>query len=169
MTTVIVRCSPHVPQLPTTAASLGHPAAPYSPAPFCSLPPIPQVLYGLLQGILLVLLIINLIYHISFQPRLAVIGGSVALALPDLLHLLLVFVMVSAMLAVLLGVVYGYKLQPYATFSDALVNTVGNMIGISVDNGVLPDELWLVSRGLTMLVGVRACVQPLNPGGRSAF
>ena len=59
------------------------------------------MLYGLLQGIVLILLIINLVYHISFQPRLSVIGRSVLAVIPDLLHLLLVFMIVSAMQAVL--------------------------------------------------------------------
>ena len=59
------------------------------------------MLYELIQGILLVLLIINLIYHVSFQPRLAIIGGSLGAVLPDLMHLLLVFMIVSAMVAML--------------------------------------------------------------------
>ena len=96
---------------------------------------------------MLVLLLINLIYHISFQPRLAVIGGSVASAIPDLLHLLLVFLLISLMLAVIVCVVYGDKLPLYATFGDALVNIVGTMIGVRIDGGVLPSELWLVSAG----------------------
>ena len=54
---------------------------------------------------------------------------------------------VSLMLAVLVCVVYGYKLPLYATFSDALVNIVGTMIGVRIDGGVLPSELWLVRAG----------------------
>lgn len=59
--------------------------------PSCRLPSL------LLQSIVLFMLMVRLIHYCSFQPHLAVIGGALAAALPDVLALLLVSVVVVLM------------------------------------------------------------------------
>ena len=45
-----------------------------------------QVLYTLLQGILLIMLLIRLVSHIDFQPRLHIISGTLGAMLPDMVE-----------------------------------------------------------------------------------
>ena len=46
-----------------------------------------QVLYTLLQGILIIMFLIRLLSHIDFQPRLHIISGTLAAMLPDMVGL----------------------------------------------------------------------------------
>ena len=53
------------------------------------------------------MLFVRVIHLISFQPRLSVISGALALALPDLVHFALVLGVVLVMMASAANVVLG--------------------------------------------------------------
>ena len=42
-----------------------------------------DVAYGMLQGVVLIMIIIRWVHHTCFQPRLSLISGTLALAVPD--------------------------------------------------------------------------------------
>lgn len=67
------------------------------------------------------MLIMRLIHHLSFQPRLAVISGTLARMLPDLLNYAAVLVLVLTMLAALLTLVWGQEIGAVSNMNSALI------------------------------------------------
>ncbi|GFR49555.1 hypothetical protein Agub_g11601 [Astrephomene gubernaculifera] len=85
-------------------------------------------LYQTLQGIVLILLILRLIHHLSFQPRLSVISGTLARMIPDLANFMVVLLIILAMYAVLMLLLWGNVVPQLATMADALVWTLSYCI-----------------------------------------
>ena len=78
-----------------------------------------QVLYYMLQGIVLVMLLFRWIIHLSFQPRLSIIPGSILLMLPDMLHYLIVVLIIISMVAALACIVFGDRIATVATYGSS--------------------------------------------------
>ena len=78
-----------------------------------------QVLYYMLQGIVLVMLLFRWIIHLSFQPRLSIIPGSILLMLPDMLHYLIVVLIIIAMVAALACIVFGDRIATVSTYGSS--------------------------------------------------
>ena len=95
--------------------------------PHARLAPMPQaqrmytavVTYTVLQGVLLILLLIRLVQHLSFQPRLSVISGTLARALPDLATFVLVLGLMLVMFTAALVAVWGAAVPRLSSFSAA--------------------------------------------------
>ncbi|KAG2451066.1 hypothetical protein HYH02_004334 [Chlamydomonas schloesseri] len=78
------------------------------------------VLYSFLQGIVLVLIIVRWLHYISFQPRLSIIPGTLALALPDLLHFAVVVLLCVVMFASAAALAYGPGVSQLASPGSAV-------------------------------------------------
>ncbi|GFR51054.1 hypothetical protein Agub_g13376 [Astrephomene gubernaculifera] len=78
-------------------------------------------LYNTLQGIVMVLLIMRWVHHLSFQPHLSVIAGTLARMLPDLATFVVTMIIVLVMFASLLQLMWGNASQELSTISDALI------------------------------------------------
>ena len=76
--------------------------------------------YTIMQAVVLLLLMIRLIHYVSFQPRLAIVSGTLARMVPDLCHYTVVFVIMACMFAMILTTVFGYRVESVSTFPDAL-------------------------------------------------
>lgn len=76
--------------------------------------------YSFLQGVVLFLLMLRLIQYLSFQPRLAIVSGTLARMMPDLIHFIVVFVFMACMFAMILTLEFGYRVQEVSTYGDAL-------------------------------------------------
>ncbi len=72
------------------------------------------------QGIVLVLLMVRLVHHVSFQPRLSVISGTLARMLPDLANFLVVLVALLAALGMALCVLWGGSVPGLGTPGQAV-------------------------------------------------
>ncbi|CAI5462639.1 unnamed protein product, partial [Closterium sp. Yama58-4] len=76
--------------------------------------------YFALQGVNLFLLMVRLLKLMDFQPYLGVITRSLALAMPSLLHFFLLTFIVFFCFALYGYLVFGGKMEQFATLPDAL-------------------------------------------------
>ncbi|PNH05934.1 hypothetical protein TSOC_007762, partial [Tetrabaena socialis] len=76
--------------------------------------------YGMLQGCVLMCLILQWLGHMSFQPRLSVIPGTLLLSLPQLAHIALALVIIGIMLAAALSLTFGSRVEGVSGFPAAL-------------------------------------------------
>lgn len=96
-----------------------------------------QTLYYLLQSCVLVALLVGWLQLVTFQRRLAVIPAALRRAVPDLLHLLLVVLCVSLMLAGLMVVVFGHRVSRLASYALS-ATFVMQYIMLATDQGLFP-------------------------------
>ncbi|GFR45383.1 hypothetical protein Agub_g6761 [Astrephomene gubernaculifera] len=75
----------------------------------------------MLQGVVMVLLIVRWVHHLSFQPHLSIISGTLARMLPDLATFVLVMLVILVMFASLLQLLWGNVTAELATLSDAVI------------------------------------------------
>lgn len=111
-----VGTSTNVPGRPGSAPlpTLPFPSRSSLPAP----PRAPRTLAS--QGIVLVLLMVRLVHHVSFQPRLSVISGTLARMLPDLVNFLVVLVALLTALGMALCVLWGGSVPGLGTPGQAV-------------------------------------------------
>eukprot|EP00955_Chlamydomonas_euryale_P108267 365833-Chlamydomonas_euryale.AAC.3 len=76
--------------------------------------------YSFLQGIVLVMLMLRLIVHMSFQPKLGLLSRVLMRTAPDVAHFALLLVVCAAMFAMLITTVYGYRVESVSTYGAAL-------------------------------------------------
>lgn len=84
--------------------------------------------YTIMQAAVLLMLMIRLIHYVSFQPRLAIVSGTLARMIPDLCHYTIVFVTMACMLAMVLTTVFGYRVKSVSSFTEALTLLVEYVI-----------------------------------------
>ena len=89
-------------------------------------------IYGLLQGLVMLLFFVKGLHLISFQPRLSAIPGGFVRMLPDLLHLTVITVLCGIMLMMLWIIVYGYRVASTSTLGNAAYN-LAYLIFVGVD------------------------------------
>lgn len=65
--------------------------------PACLLPACLQIIYVFLQSIVMLMLMVRLLSHVSFQPRLGVIARTLGNAAPQVAHFLVPFIITMVM------------------------------------------------------------------------
>ena len=93
-------------------------------------------IYTYLQAVVLLILILRLIILMSFQPKLAIISGTLALMVPDFLHLLLIASISAVMYACMACILFGYRVGSLSTY-NAAISTMLQYIVIRYDNGTM--------------------------------
>ncbi|PNH11248.1 hypothetical protein TSOC_001938, partial [Tetrabaena socialis] len=73
----------------------------------------------LLQGLVLAMVVLRWLHYISFQPRLSIIAGTLARALPDLLHFTIVICICIMMFGAAAGLVFGTEVIQLSSFGDS--------------------------------------------------
>lgn len=159
---------------PPFLLSAAFPSDPNPPAPLFPPPPPPAAPHPRpLQSFALVLLLCRFVHHLSFQPRLSVISGTIARALPDLAAFVVVVLACLLMLAGLLVVVWGPWVPELSSFGSALAWLLSWFMS-GLDQGVV-DAIGDVgrarSRRACACVGVRVggCVHVQDGGGGRAW
>ena len=109
--------------------------------------------YAFLQSIVLSLLMLRLIHYVSFQPRLAIVSGTLARMMPDLIHYCIVFAVIACMSAMILCTVFGYRVYEVRSYSDALTILVEYLI---LKRGKGQQGIG-INVGYQVVVGVSAC------------
>jgi hypothetical protein len=94
------------------------------------------VTYTVLQGLLLILLLLRLVHHLAFQPRLSVISGTLARALPDLATFCFTLGLMLAMFAAGLVAVWGAAVPRLSSFAAAFGWTLSYFV-TGLDQGVI--------------------------------
>ncbi|PNH01163.1 hypothetical protein TSOC_012961 [Tetrabaena socialis] len=77
------------------------------------------VTYNFLQGLVLAMVVLRWLHYISFQPRLSIIAGTLARALPDLLHFAVVVCICIMMFGAAAGLVFGSKIIQLSSFGES--------------------------------------------------
>ncbi|GFR50777.1 hypothetical protein Agub_g13042 [Astrephomene gubernaculifera] len=78
------------------------------------------VTYTFLQSLVLAMVVLRWLHYLSFQPRLSIIAGTLALALPDLLHFAAGVLICIAMFGAAACVVFGTGVAQLSSGGDAL-------------------------------------------------
>ncbi len=78
------------------------------------------VWYTFLQGLVLALLIVRWLHYLAFQPRLSLIWGTLALALPDLAHLAVVVVLVVVLFGAAACIGFGAMVERLSDYGSGL-------------------------------------------------
>ncbi|KAG2442749.1 hypothetical protein HXX76_002830 [Chlamydomonas incerta] len=94
------------------------------------------VLYSFLQALVLAMLLVRLLHALSFQPRLSVISGTLARAMPGLAHLFLVATVVVVMLAAAVMVTSGGSRAAQLSSWSAAVTWMYKLVLLGDDEGV---------------------------------
>jgi hypothetical protein len=87
--------------------------------------------YGLLQCAVLLLILVRLLTSWSFQTRLGIITTTLLSSLPQLGHLILVFIVTLCLYAFMLALVLGARLGPADTYGSALYELLLGLLGHS--------------------------------------
>ncbi|KXZ51178.1 hypothetical protein GPECTOR_13g665 [Gonium pectorale] len=98
------------------------------------------VTYTFLQGLVLALIVVRWLYYISFQRRLSIIIGTIALALPQLLHLALVAALCVALFAAAACLVFGPRVAQLSSFGGSVYLMLKYVL-LYDDEGVFPSLL----------------------------
>ena len=98
-------------------------------------------LYGLLQGIVLIMFFIRTLFLVSFQPRLSVIPGGLVRMLPDFLHLYLVTFIIGFCLMMIWIIISGDRQEKVSTLYGAFITFL-----YAITSGV--DNAYPYSKGL---------------------
>ncbi|KAG2442746.1 hypothetical protein HXX76_002828 [Chlamydomonas incerta] len=94
------------------------------------------VLYSFLQALVSAMLLVRLLHALSFQPRLSVISGTLARAMPGLAHLFLVATVVVVMLAAAVMVTSGGSRAAQLSSWSAAVTWMYKLVLLGDDEGV---------------------------------
>ena len=64
----------------------------------------------------------------SFQSRLKIVLQTLAIAVPELIHLLIIIVILTMMWAVLAHILFGWRREKASTLQDALYWSAASML-----------------------------------------
>ncbi|KAG2491872.1 hypothetical protein HYH03_009825 [Edaphochlamys debaryana] len=99
------------------------------------------VTYTFLQGLILAMVVVRWLNYIGFQPRLSIISGTLARAMPDLVHFAVVVILCVVMFAATACIVFG---QGEKELSD-----IGNAVYTMLKYVLLPPDPALFERLLS--------------------
>lgn len=105
-----------------------------------------QLCYSLVQGVIAMLAIIRLMTQTAFQPRLSIITGTLAHAIPDLASLSATTAVGLFMLAMVVHLGYGWRCAPVSSISGAVYSTVSSVLAA---NGI--SSLGSLSEAMTQV------------------
>ncbi|KAG1680608.1 hypothetical protein FOA52_015057 [Chlamydomonas sp. UWO 241] len=76
--------------------------------------------YAFCQGVVLTMLMLRLIVHLSFQPKLGMLSRVLMRTAPDVAHFALLLVVIASMFAMVVTLIYGYRVESVSSFGLAL-------------------------------------------------
>ncbi|KAG2444343.1 hypothetical protein HXX76_001099 [Chlamydomonas incerta] len=99
------------------------------------------LVYNMLQCFVLTLIILRLLFYMSFQPHLSLIAGTLALAVPDLLHFGIVVIICAVMYVGAVNCVFGVDQEQLSTYS-AGTSYLLKFLMFGESEGVFMNLLW---------------------------
>ena len=79
-----------------------------------------MVVYGFLQGVSLLMLIMRLVKMLKFQPRLAIVANTISGASLDLAHFGIIFITFLMATAVVAHIQYGHNVEGFSTVLESV-------------------------------------------------
>ncbi|GAX82864.1 hypothetical protein CEUSTIGMA_g10291.t1 [Chlamydomonas eustigma] len=110
--------------------------------------------YGIIQAVVILMLVIRLLLALTFQSRVAVITKTLAIAFPELVHLVVIIVTVTSMWAMLAHVVFGWREEYVSTYEDSLFWHFTAMIDLNKTNAIYLAATGINSIQVSMLENI---------------